>query len=426
MIKSKSLVKLVISLILIVSLAACNNTTTSSSNQKKLSGKITILTNENYEPMLKLAADNFKKQNKKVTIDIKVDNNLYNGLESNIKAKDKSIDIVSVEDPYVKYYANKFPDSFLNVANEMGYYSDKVIKHKLSNLTLKNEVYGFPWSTSPKVIIYRKDVFEKEKINVDDIKTWDDYIALGQKVNYDTGKEFLTDVKDSNDNMYLIMTNQLGTSYFNSDNKLDFNSSESIKAADMLQKLYSQNILFDLKSRKESINSILNGNSISMIGDAEYISYISHNFPSYKDKLGIIKIPAFESGGNRDVSIGGCNLMINSLSKNTDVAKEFCKFCMSDDHTIIDSMKDYGYFPVFSQDYDLVEFNKNDSYFNQMVWKILGSAEKGSMQVNYTKDFINIREQCNGALDASNLKGKQTKEVLNLLQKSLQSNKSIK
>ncbi|WP_123052687.1 extracellular solute-binding protein [Clostridium sp. JN-1] len=426
MIKNKSLIKLAISLVLIVSLtAACNNAPQSNS-KKKLSGKITILTDQSYEPMLKLAADNFKKENKKVDIDIKVDNNLYNDLELNIKSKDKSIDIAVVEDPYVKYYISKFPGSFLNVTDDVGYYNDKLIKHQVSNLTSKNKVYGFPWSTSPEVIIYRKDIFEKEGISVDDIKTWDDYIEAGQKVTYDTGKKFLTNVESNKSNMYLIMTNQLGTSYFNSDGNLDFNSNKSIKAADMLQKLYSQNILFDLKSRKESISSILNGNSVSMIGDAKYISYLVHNFPSYKDKLEIIKIPAFEPGGNRDVSVGGCNLMINSSSENADAAKEFCKFSMSDDHTIIDSMKNYGYFPVFTPAYNLVEFNKNEGYFNQTVWKTLGSAEKGSMPLNYTKDFLKISEQCKSALDASNLKDKQVNEMLNELQKSLQTDKNIK
>lgn len=425
MIKSRRILKLINCFILIVILTSCSNMNTSSSKSKKLTGKLTILTDKRYEPILKLAANNFEKENKKVNIEIKTDDNLYNDLESNIKAKDKSIDIVSVEDPYIKYYISKYMNSFLNVSSDISYYSSNIIKHQLNNVTIKNKVYGFPWSTSPRVIIYRKDIFKRENINVDDIKTWDDYIVLGQKVTYDTGKQFLTNVKDIDNNMYLVFANQLGTSYFNSDDKLDLDSSISIKAADMLKKLYSENILFDLKSRKESVQSILNGNSVSMIADSQYISYIERNFPGYKGKLGIMKLPAFEPGGNRDVSVGGSNLLINNLGKNVDLAKEFCEFCISDDHTIIDSMKNYGYFPVFFRDYNLVEFNKNDSYFNQNIWQILGRTEKGSFPINYTQNFINIRQECSEALSSDNLKDKQAKDILDSLKKSLEEGKTI-
>ena len=77
-----------------------------------------------------------------------------------------------------------------------------------------------------------------------------------------------------------------------------------------------------------------------------------------KGKWRVMKFPAFEPGGNRDISFGGSSLMINRLSTNTGLAKEFIKFAITDEQTQIDTMNKYGKFPVITDIYNLASLTK--------------------------------------------------------------------
>ncbi|MCH5138914.1 carbohydrate ABC transporter substrate-binding protein, partial [Clostridiaceae bacterium UIB06] len=129
----------------------------------------------------------------------------------------------------------------------------------------------------------------------------------------------------------------------------------------------------------------------------------------------------FESGGNRDISLGGSSLMINKASANTNLAKEFMKFSITDDRTQIDNMNKYGAFPVNINTYNLVEFNKTIDYFNNRIWYLFGTTERGASMVNYTLNFSSIREVAESNLSQANLVNKEIPALVELLQKESES-----
>ncbi len=405
---------------------SCKKNDNTSKDTDDLQGKITIITDKKHEQSLNIAVENFEKLHKKVNVSLKVEDNLYGKFEESVKSKDKTIDLITMDDAYVQYYLSKWPKAFLDVSDDMGNYSGKVPKDKIDNLTEKNKVYGFPWSVSPKVILYRKDILLSEGINVDDIKTWNDYIDMGKKVSKDTGKKVLANVEDENNDIYLLLANQLGISYFNKDNKLNFNDKEWIKVVDTAKNLYSQGTICDYNSREDIINAAQQEEIVSFIADPYSISYFAKNVPNQKGKWGAIKLPAFEAGGNRDISLGGCNLMINSMSSNTKLSKEFVKFTINSENVAVESMKKCGDFSAINSIYNLVEFNVNEDYFNLRVWDLFGNVEKGSYPIIYTPYFFTTRETAKDTLSQSNLGSKDTKTVLDSLQSDVEKKINVK
>ncbi|WPC42047.1 ABC transporter substrate-binding protein [Clostridium sp. JS66] len=418
--KNMKVLAMIILIVIGATTVSCKKNNSVSNNSDDLQGKITVLTDKKHEQPLRAAIEDFQKVHKKVSVNLKVDNNSYGKFSESVKNKDKSIDIVTIDDSYVQYYLDKLPGGFLNVSEDINSYKNKLPKSKMDNLTKQNKVYGFPWSTSPKIILYRKDIVSSEGINIDDIKTWSDYIEMGKKIAKDKGKKVLGNVENENSDIYLLLANQLGISYFNKDNKVNFSDKEWIRVVDTVKNLYSQGIICDYNSKEELINSAKNEEVMSFVADPSYVSYFIQNLPNEKGKWGAIQLPAFESGGNRDVSLGGCNLMINSLSSNTKLSKEFIKFIISNDKFDLESMMKYGVLPVFSDIYNLEKFNKVEDYFNSRVWELLGSTEKGCYQINYTPYFFNIRDDVKNSLAQSNLVNKDTKVVLDSLQKYLE------
>lgn len=419
----KKSIKFLVMIILIVigaSAVSCKKNNSVSNNSEDLQGKITVLTDKKHEQPLRAAIEDFQKVNKKVSVDLNVDNNSYGKFSESVKNKDKSIDIVTMDDSYVQYYLDKLPNGFLDVSGDLDSYKNKLSKSKVDNLTKENKVYGFPWSTSPKVILYRKDIVSSEGININDIKTWSDYIEMGKKIIKDKGKKVLGNVENENSDIYLLMANQLGVSYFNKDNKVNFNDKEWIRVVDTVKNLYSQGIIYDYNSKEELINSAKNEEVMSFVSDPSCVSYFMQNIPNENGKWGVIQLPAFEPGGNRDVSLGGCNLMINNLSSNTKLSKEFIKFIINNNKLALESMVKYGVLPVSNDIYNLEKFNKSEDYFNCRVWQVLVNTEKGCYQINYTPYFFNIRDDVKNSLAQSNLINKDTKAVLDSLQKYLE------
>lgn len=405
-------------LILIVS---CNKETTPAKNEDNLKGKITVLTDKSYENQLKYAADSFKKVHPKVQIEFKVEDGLYDKIKEDISNKQVSVDVLTVDDQYSQYFISNLPEAFLDVTEDENLYKDKIRKSKIDNLTFKNKIYGFPWSSSPKVILYRSDIFEKSGINVDDIKTWNDYVYVGRKISKDTGKQLITNIGNESNNIYLTLSNQLGTSYFSEDGKVNLNSNEWITVLETIKLLYSEGIVYDLPSTELILDAAKKDKIVSFIADPFYISKFIESLPEHKGKWKVMKLPAFEPGGNRDASIGGTNLMINSNSSNTKVAKEFIKFALTDERLQIDIMNKYGNFPVNNDIYNLVEFDKNNDYFNNKLGSLLADIEKGAEGINYTSNFPLIKETVQPLISIGNLKDKDVKTTLDSLQKECES-----
>lgn len=401
-------------LILTVSCSKNNNVT---KQEDTLKGEIKVVTEEKYAEQLKTAADKFKKIHPRVNIEIKIDNNIKNKVIDKSNNQENAIDIINIEDQNAQYFIDKSPEFALDVTDAVSSYKDKISKNKLDNLTVKNKIYGIPWNTSPKVILYRSDVFLKEKINVDDIKTWNDYVSVGKKISKDTGKKLLVNVQDESNNFNIVLANQLGTSYFNREGKLDFNSKEWLKVIETAKLLYSQELMFEISSKNEFISLAKEGSVISIIADPSYISELMKNIPEDKGKWSIMKLPAFEAGGNRDSSVGGANLIINKNSSNATAVKGFVEFIATDEVAQMDFLNNYGTFPANPYIYTLINFNGIVDYFNAKVWNVFASVEKRSSTISYTKYFPIVKDAAKNTLTQSNIKEKDPKLILDSLEK---------
>lgn len=397
--------------------SSCRKEITPSKNEDSLEGKIRVLTDKRYENQLKFTAEKFLKVHPKVQIDFKVEDNLQDKVKDDISNEQIPVDVLTIDDQYVQQLISSSPGAFLDMTEDMNLYKDKIRKGKIDNLTFENKIYGFPWSSYPKAILYRSDIFEKSGINVDDIKTWNDYVYVGRKISKDTGKKLITNIGNESSNIYMVLSNQLGSSYFNKEGKVSFNANEWATVLETVKLLYSEGIIYDLSSTESILDAVKKDEVVSFIADSSYMSMLMESLPDDKGKWKIMKLPAFEPGGNRDVSVGGTNLMINSSSSNSKVAKDFIKFALTDERLQIDMMDKYAKLPVNTDIYNLVEFNKSNDYFNSKLGFLLSNIENGSEGINYTSNFSLIREVVQSSLAIENLKDKDVKIIIESLQK---------
>lgn len=389
-----------------------------TTNEKVLKGNIKIITDETHKSQFKLAADRFKMLYDKVNVDIIVSNDIDDNVKSILNNSQYNADIITVHDSYVKYVLYQNPGKFLELTNLINPYKSVLLNNKIDNDSIEGKVYAVPWDTYPKVLIYRKDVFTDQGIDINNMKTWSDYIDAGRKINKNTGNIFLANSLDDNNNIFLLLANQLGTSYFNEKGELDFSSSNWSRLVEIVKILYGEGLIKDFNSKDEIIAGAQSKRIVSFVADPTYASELM-KYSQDSGKWGVIKLPAFEPGGNRDVSLGGTNLLINKNTSSSNLAQEFIKFTIRNDKLQMDLLNQYGKFPVNMDVYKSVDFTEQIPYFNSEIWNLFSSVETGAFDINYTKEFPKVKETIKNILTSYNIKIGDFKTIIENIETSL-------
>jgi multiple sugar transport system substrate-binding protein len=94
-------------------------------------------------------------------------------------------------------------DAFVNLLDKpynAGKYKADMVPYKWNLATTPaGKLFAFPWDIGPASIFYRRDILDKAGVPSDPetlsklIRTWDDYVAIGKKVNDPANKVWWTD-----------------------------------------------------------------------------------------------------------------------------------------------------------------------------------------------------------------------------------------
>ncbi|MGE5626784.1 MAG: ABC transporter substrate-binding protein [Solirubrobacterales bacterium] len=332
----------------------------------KLSGKITVLADSgDYNAVLE-AANNFKKLHNRIEINVIKDDNTYNKISEEIKAAKFKEDMAIISEDNAGDLFKQSDSSFL----ELSGYSSDFSDGRLGAITYNKKVLGIPWSSEPVMILYRSDIFSSEGINIDDIKTWDDFRAIGKNLTIRTGKKFLAYNSSEFTKVYQALLSQLRISYVDKIN--------NTRVSDLINEMVYEGTLYGSDS---IINLAKKEGTLAIIAKPKD-AYKLMEVTELKGKWGVMKIPAFEPGGNRDVSLGGKDLLINKNTKNINLSKEFAKYLSSDRSTVYLNLEKHGIFSANYTVYEGEQFNTNE-YFNTNIWSLYSDVEKNAPENKY-------------------------------------------
>lgn len=386
---------------------------------KSYSGNINIVTDKFHKAQLEFVAEQFEKSQKNVVINIKIDKDLKNDFGKLIRDKDNINDVISVDNENTQYTIDKYKNDILDLTELSSNYRDNLVLNSLYNTTYNGKVYAMPWDVLPRLIVYRKDIFKKNGISISDIKTWQDYIQVGNKLYKNTGKNFTGNNSEDND-LNLILSNQLGTSYFNYNKKLDFESPKWSRVFNLEKNIYSQNTIVNFKSESDIIDSARCGNILAFIATPYSVRDLMKVMPNDKDMWGVMNLPSFEPGGNTNVSIGGMNLVVNNNSKNSELALAFIKFALTNDEVQLELLNNFGRIPVYKNAYYFKNVNKNVKYFDDAVWSSFINCQQGSLNIEYSKNFPDVKNKLAVILNSYNIKNKDVKILIYSIGKNLE------
>lgn len=419
---SKILLTLVMAVVTVAGTScAGKENTIKKETAQELKGNITIISDSRDLEALKYAAQSFTAVNHNVNISIKSEDKLNTG--ESLADTEGLPDIMVLENEYSKHFINSNPGKLMDLSEVLNSARQKYPKWELSNLSSGGITYGCPWYTMPVALYYRTDIFSSEGINPEDIKTWDDFIEAGKKIEKDTNKKVLPALSGTQYPLYKMLFMQLNNELIDKDGKPIFDSDKAAASINLVKRLQQSGFLNQYSSESSLDTDIINGSIACFVASADGAETLVSKAPKQKNLWNLIMLPAFEPGGNRTISLGGSSFFVSSSTKNKALDMEFITYAAENIELSSNEIEKRGIFPANEILYDLDSFNVADPYFhNTNIHQLLSSIERLSPEIYYSDNYGIINSLVENTINDVMKKDGDINPPLQELQTDIESN----
>ena len=388
----------------------------SPSGAAELSGKITIWSWDVAAKSLSDSAANFKKLHPKVEFvieDLGTDQ-VYDKLTTCLAANVGLPDVVSIEGERISGFASKFPQSFVDFTGKLK--TDDFLKVKRAECTVNGRLVAVPWDSGPCALYYRTDYFQKAGVKPGDLKTWEDLLKAGKKMNA-LGVKMLPTSVSRRITLYSFMLNQQGQALFNQNGKPQFDSEASVKAMTMVKKLYDAGVIYDSVNWDGLVTATKDGKVATVASAVWWAGTMKDEIKDASGKWAVMRMPSLSAGGGTAATDGGSDLMVLASSPSRQAAVEFAKFAMTDKASLVNGFSKYGLYPSYIPSFKDPVFEMAEPYFgNQKIWKLFAQIAPEIPPVHSSEYYQEVCDLAYNAQARILLKNADVRSTLKSLQ----------
>lgn len=374
---------------------------------------------------LKEAAEEYQKDHPDVKFEFEEmgTDQIYKKLSTSLATGNGIADIVQIEGEVLAGYADKFPEGFLDMSDVVD--EKDFLPAKIAEVSYKDKIHAFPWDAGPEGLFYRTDYFEQAGVKAEDIKTWDDLIEAGKKIEAkcktpsgDPVKMIPVDPKKST--IYSLLRSQLGIGVFDEEGNPIVDDERSVQAMKKAKEIYDSGVTLDYNGWDEYEQTVVN-ESVACIPEAVWmIGTIKDKGPQTEGKWGVIDLPMIE-GGQYSCSNGGSDLTVNAKTEYPDEAKDFIKFAMTDVDLQASAFEKYGLYPSYIPSYENELFQKGDAFFGEEnIYNVFIENGKKVAEIPISPNGQEAGDSIGAAVSKIFLNGEDVDATMKALQEELE------
>lgn len=323
-------------------------------------------------------------------------------------------DLVSVQNRRAEVFWLQFPGCFTDMTT-LGYDDELAAEfpdYKRTELEVGDIRYGMPWDTGPVVMFYRRDFYDNAGVSADDIETWADFIAAGQKVMEANPDVVMTQATINSDvEFFEMIGNENGCTYFSQDgNAITMASPECAQALDTIKDMYDAGIL-TAADWGGKLQAAAAGIVATHMFGGWYEGSLRANVPEDQaGNWGVYRMPSVVDGGPRAANFGGSAYVIPATAQNPELAFEFLKYALGSTEGQVRMLEEQGLVPSLISALDHPYVQEPIAFWgDQPVWATVLETLPEIMQVrgtpNYTEantTMIRVQlEYLNGGFDSA-------------------------
>ncbi|MEH7177039.1 extracellular solute-binding protein [Neobacillus vireti] len=276
-----------------------------------------------------------------------------------------------------------------------------------------------------------KKLWIKAGVDIDSIKTWDDYVEAGKKVVENTDA-FMTNLQTGDIMQFQAMIAQQGSDFTDKEGNITLDNDKNIKTlqflSDMLNKHKIAEVMPGGEPHAEEYYAYMNeGKAASVSMPLWFMGRFTDYMPDLKGKMVIRPLPSWEEGGGRSVGMGGTGTVVTNQTKHPELAKEFLAFAKLSKEGNIKLWTVLGFDPPrwdVWEDPAIREDNKFYQYFGNDIFDTLLSIKDEIPNINVNENYPDaVTEIGTNTLNNVLRQNSQTpKEALKQAQETVEAN----
>jgi len=323
--------------------------------------------------------ESWNKENPNRKIDLSIEEypnvEMHNKLTLSLQSGVGAPDLVDIN---INFFSNylKGDIQLVELNRVVDPVKDKFVQSRFEIYSLGGKVYGLPTHVGATVVYYNKEIFDKAGVDFNKIKTWNDFIEAGKKVQAATGVP-MTSFEVIDQRPFWPMIVQRGGDYLDKDGNVVLDSEINIKTLQaMFDMMHTHKIAIPMPggaTHREEFWPFMNkGGQACLIMPMWYMSRFLSYMPDLKGKIYVRAMPIWEPGNKRSVGIGGTGTSVTKQSKNVNLAVDFLAYAKLTRESNIKLWTILRFDPPRWDVWDAPELLAPDPYFgNESVFKVL-------------------------------------------------------
>ena len=297
-------------------------------------------------------------------------------------------------------YVENFPSGLWDMTDNAKNIVKDFDPSKWAQSKINDRIYSIPMGFRTGCNVLQKRLFRKAGVDPNAINTWDDLIAAGKKIQAaNPGVKLMCTAYSTDDGLFRMLMNELGTFYFNEAGEITINSPKAIEAMNIIKKLKDNDLFMNADSWDASVTATKNGNVAVSITGVWWGGTLKDQAPELAGKWGVVEMPAFTDNGVRAANLGGSTLAITSQCKEPELAWEFVENALGTVDNQMLMFKKCDLFPSYIPVYNAKGFAEEDKYYdNQKVSEIFAKIVMQIEPAYYTKDYAEAMQYSIAAL----------------------------
>lgn len=203
---------------------------------------------------------------------------------------------------------------------------DRIPENRLAPYTHQGRVFGIPHDVHPMMLAYRADLLdpllEQAGLTVDDLHTWDAFIAFAREYVRPTGR-YMLQLEDAAGYNFEPFLYQAGGDYFDEAGQVIFDSELTVQTLMWWLPLVAgdEAIAVNFGSwGAPFFRGLEQGDYLMVIAPDWRTSGIERNLPQLSGRMRLMPLPSFEPGGRRTSTWGGTMLGITTAASDPGLA----------------------------------------------------------------------------------------------------------
>ena len=367
-------------------------------NPEAVSGDITVWGWNIAAKGLREVLPQFEKEYPNVNVQVNMTGGqMVQRLLTSLAAGVGAPDVVQIETPFIERFT--ITGRLVDLTPVAERYRDDFVDSKWPPCIHEDKIYAVPWDSGPALLFYRRDVLEKASIDIEAVRTWDEFIEAGKElleVSDGTVKMLHFYPPEATD-LLMVLTRQLGGGFFDREGRITVHHAPVKRALSILLRLVQAELCFEVRPFYHEYLASLNDGTVACQLSGIWLGGTLRDVASETSGLwGTVRLPAFtlDDGAvsGRASNYGGSTLAITNQCKNPQAAWAFVKTALCTRQGQLTQYRTFDLFPSLRTVYDDPFFDEPLEFFaGQRVRRMAVSIAEEVTPFRFTRDWQEFR-----------------------------------